>query len=734
MLRALFDVDPSTLARVRNRLPALPFLAVLALWLAAAGVVSALTRRVADWFVMTDELLYERLALSIARTGSPVPRVHTEIVSNVNQLYPLLIAPAFSGTDGIVVGLHDAHVLNAFIMASAAVPAYLLARRVTGHAWLPFLVAFATVAVPWIALSSFLLTEVAAYPAFVWAVLAIQVSLDRPVWWSDVLAVLGTALAVFARTQFYALAVVLPLAVVCLGLLRGDLRASLRAHRTLIALYAVGLVVAVGLQAAGHSILGLYSQTAHGNPLPFDLVRSAPAHLAVVALGGGLLPFLVGGAWIVANVRSSETVERHAWAVLAAITIVVVTVEVASFNLRFGGGLVRERYLFYLTPVLLTALAASFSAARWPRWSLAAPLAILVWGFAQAPLPIYEKLNVDTPASILDDWLQGTMHGLDGARTFLALASVVLALAYVEASIMLRRTIVAAALSALLLASLVAETAYAFDRLFRVNGTSGLPVTLDQSSVFAWVDRTITTNSEAVIAPYPVLRNDYWANAGYWWDLEFWNKSVDREAARPREFSVTPDGSFPKVDLRFDPRTGRASYDVDSYIAQAENDTRFHVAGRPLTAERGVAIVFPTRPWRADWVSYGLYPDGWTRPATAARIRVFADPAQHHAVRRTLTLSLLSPENVPPRRVTVRSNAERLVRLDVTSSAVSQTATVCVPAGGHADVTIRANVVSPIPGAPTSPTALLEPRRAGVLVDRVELDGTPGPSCRPTSP
>jgi hypothetical protein len=729
MLRALFDVDLSTLARVRNRLAALPFLAVLALWLAAAGIVSALTRRVADWFVMTDELLYERLALSIARTGSPIPRVHTEVVSNVNQLYPLLIAPAFRGTDGVVVGLHDAHVLNAFIMVSAAVPAFLLARRVTSNAWLPFVVALGTVAVPWITLSSFLLTEVAAYPAFVWAVLAMQLALDRPAWWTDVLAVLGIALAVFARTQFYALAAVLALAIVALGLLRRDLRGTLRAHTTLLAIAAAVIAIAVALQAAGHSILGLYSQTAHGNPLPFDLVRSAPAHLAIVALGSGLLPFLLGGAWIVSNVRASETVERHAFAVLAAITIVVLTVEVASFNLRFGGGFIRERYLFYLTPILLTAMAAALTAERRPRWSLAAPLAILAFGFTQTSLPIYEKLNVDTPASIVNGWLQRTMHGVGGARAFLVLAAVVLALVFVEASVLLRPAVVAVALSVVLLGALVAETAYAFERLFRVNGTSGLPMTLDQSPVFAWVDRTITTNSEAVIAPYPVIRNDYWANAGYWWDIEFWNKSVDREAARPKEFSVTPDGSFPKIDLQFDPQTGRASYDVDSYIAQAENDARFHVAGRALTAERGVAIVFPTRPWRADWVSYGLYPDGWTKPATTARIRVFADPAQRGAVTRSLALSLLSPENVPPRHVTVWSNTARTA-IDVGSSAVTQAATVCVPPGGHADVTIRANAVSPIPETPTTPEAASQTREAGVLVDRVDLDEALGASCR----
>ena len=117
---------------------------------------------------MTDELLYERLALSIARTHSPLPRLHTEVFSNINQLYPLVIAPVFRH-GAILHGFHQAHVLNAYVMSSAAIPAYLLARRLTENAFLPFVVAVATVTVPWITLSSFLLTEVVAYPAFVWA-------------------------------------------------------------------------------------------------------------------------------------------------------------------------------------------------------------------------------------------------------------------------------------------------------------------------------------------------------------------------------------------------------------------------------------------------------------------------------------------------------------------------------------------------------------------------------------
>jgi hypothetical protein len=484
--------------------------------------------------------------------------------------------------------------------------------------------------------------------------------------------------------------------------------------------YGVALVGAVGIVLTGHPLLGTYSATAHGNPFPAQIISSAPAHLAIVALGGGLLPFLLGGGWLVANLRHSESSDRLSFAWLALITIVVLTVEVASFDLRFGGGLVRERYLFYVTPLLLVAAAAGLSAVRRPRWSVAIPLIVCAVGFWRAPLAPFEKLNVDTPASVLNDWLLGTMGGVAGARWFLVLAAIVLAVAAVEADALLAPRMYAVIICVALLVVLPLETGYAFKRLFAVNGTAGLPLTLDQSVVFGWVDRTITTTSEAVIVPYPVIRGDYYSNIGYWWDLEFWNKSVDREASHPNQFSATSAGTFPKIDPHFDPRNGKANFDVDSYVAQAIDDVRFHVKGRFLVTQRNVSIVFPDRPWRADWVTYGLYPDGWTRPGRPARLRVFADSTQKGPALRTLQISLIAPESVPSRPVSFRSNAGAW-QVAVGPSTVEQTVSVCVPPQGHADVTLRAVGSTPIYGDQSNLETANAPRNAGVLVAQIGL-------------
>ena len=54
---------------------------VLAIWAGTAVALAIPARRVVDWFWMTDELLYERLAFSVARTGSPLPVLHGQRVA-----------------------------------------------------------------------------------------------------------------------------------------------------------------------------------------------------------------------------------------------------------------------------------------------------------------------------------------------------------------------------------------------------------------------------------------------------------------------------------------------------------------------------------------------------------------------------------------------------------------------------------------------------------------------------
>ena len=195
---------------------------------------------------MTDELLYAKLATSIADTGSPLPQVHGTSIAVYNQLYPLLIAPLY-GALSAPEAFRAAHVLNAFLMTSAVFPAYLLGRQVLSRPW-AFAAAGLSVLVPWMVLTGFLMTESAAYPAFLWAVLGLQLAIAAPSSRRDLLAVAALGFAVLARTQFAVLVVVLPLAILAheIGTRRNLLArapARLAAHRLLALVYAAGLAV-----------------------------------------------------------------------------------------------------------------------------------------------------------------------------------------------------------------------------------------------------------------------------------------------------------------------------------------------------------------------------------------------------------------------------------------------------------------------------------------------------------
>jgi hypothetical protein len=712
-------------------------LPLLALWVGLALVLSALTTRVVDWVVMTDELFYERLAISVWQLGTPLPNVHGELIPSLNQLYPLLLAPVFR--DGLVTdALADAHTLNAWVMSSACIPAFFLARRVTGSRLAAYGVALLTVCVPWIVLSSFLLTEVAGYPAFLWAMLALQAAIAAPSRRNDVLALLGIALAVFARTQFEVLLAVVPVAVFAyeLGRARGGFREaareSVRRHRVLTAAYGVLVAAALVLLALGHGsrVLGTYRGALEGQLVPDGIGRSFVEHVATLALGLGVLPFVLGVAWALANlVRPPADRELHAYACLGSVTIAAVALEVTIFDQRFGAGLIFDRYLFYVAPLVLLGFACALVSPRWPRWSLLAPAALVTAGFAVDRLPAYGRFHVDSPVAILHDSLLEGLHSLNGARTFLAGATVLGTLLFVQLSLVVPRRPLAAALGALTLVVLPLETAYAFQKLFAHDGTSGRPLTLAQGGVFNWVDRTVGTEPEVTIVPYPDLPGEYLASVANWWDLEFWNRSIARAVHRPGEFEWTP-STFPKLYPRFDPRTGRASESPTRYVAHSDKETRFRIAGPAVSHNRGTLLIDAERPWRTEWQTFGLDVDGWTKPRKRATVRVYAAPRQRQDVTRTLTLGIRAPTDVAARLVTVASRLERRGVTATNAATRFHSVPVCVPAGGFADVTVETPDFSRVYGDMRSSSAFGQPREAGVLLVQIALADEVGLTCR----
>src|SRR6185436_9728248 len=291
--------------------------------------------------------------------------------------------------------------------------------------------------------------------------------------------------------------------------------------------------------------------------------------------------------------------------------------------------------LFYAVPIVLVALAAALVSRRMPRcWALLLPASICAIGFATTTFDRYEKLNVDSPLAILNDELVQLSSSIGWTQVTLVAATIVAVLFLVVGGAFLPRLAVAAAVVVLASLALPLEAVYAFDRLFAVNGTNGLPVTLDQGDVFNWIDRNVGKKGRVAVIPYPVNPPDYWANVGYWWDVEFWNESAVHNLVNPDE-----SGEYPWLNL-FDPKTGAARTSDDStHVLFHGTDVRFRIAGKQKVFDRGAYLFEPDRPWRAAFVTDGIYADGWTRPHTPAEITVFAEPGQKRPLKRFVTIS-----------------------------------------------------------------------------------------------
>ena len=500
------------------------------------------------------------------------------------------------------------------------------------------------------------MTESLAYPVFLWAVLALHTAATAPSRRNDIVLLIAVAAAILARTQFAVLLVIIPLALL---LDRFSVRLLLRQHRVLAVAYtALALVVVVLLTAGQLSrALGTYSVTAEGNLAPSGMPRSLLEHLGPIALGIGIVPFVLGGAWLVIALLRERTRAQHAFASIAIVTFVALLLEVTSYDLRFGAGRLHDRYLFYVVPLILVAFVAMLRESTWPRWAIAATGALVALAFAFMPVVSYQKFNVDSPVALLNEPLLDLAGSAHGAQLLLGLGTIVLTV------LLASRRRVAVVLAAVAVLAGPTETVGAFGRLFRHDGTSGRPLTLDQSVVFDWIDRRLGHDAEVTMIPYPILFGTYWENVSYWWNVEFWNASIRHAAVYEDAFTGTPE-TFPTTSLGIDRRTGRMNASPSRFLVRGVAETRFHIAGRVLDQDRAPSW------WRRSGRG-GPIGSPSTSIATAGRSR--RSPARSGS----------SPRRDSPRR---RGGTSRSMRGRRTTS----------PPGPSSSVRTRAN------GAPTS--------------------------------
>ena len=331
-----------------------------AAWLTGIVVVSVLGRlwlvhKMPGPYIFVDELIYSELAKSLVDTGSFA--VRGVPVHGYSILYPALIAPAYWLFDALPNAYAAAKATNAIAMSLAAVPAWLLARRVMGRL-LALLAAVIAIAVPSMAYTATIVTENLFYPVallFVWALVLV---LERPSLRRTALLGVVLVAAVATRSQALGFVAAAVLAPCLLALLRWDARV-LRPFLPLVG-GAVGLVVVVlaGQLLRGGSIsdlLGAYSVVGEGG---YDESERVIQDLLVeiVTLYVCVIPVVALVVLLFQARRLAPALQAHLAATLAIVA--TSTLVVAAFASRFASDRVQDRYLFFLAPLLAIVLLA----------------------------------------------------------------------------------------------------------------------------------------------------------------------------------------------------------------------------------------------------------------------------------------------------------------------------------------------------------------------------------------
>src|SRR5262249_25576197 len=271
--------------------------------------------------------------------------------------------------------------------------------------------------------------------------------------------------------------------------------------------------------------------------------------------------------------------------------------------------------------------------------------------------------------------------------------------------------------------------AYSFHRLFAVNGWSLRPVTASEYDQ-AWIDRVVGTAPKVTMIPYPISSN-FFSSQQRWRDVEFWNKSVARDAQVPGQGFLYTGTTFPKLDFRYDPATGTTSISPTRYVAMSDKETRFRISGPAIGAGHDVLLIDAGRRWHLDGATSGLYDDGWTNENVVARVRVFPAPGQRGARLRTLTIAARAPDNIPERVVTATSNAGSWRVTTTNTSTATGSLPVCVPARGWTEVRIRTPDASWAPGSIDTLAHSFTSRRVGVAIGEIALADEIGGPCKP---
>jgi hypothetical protein len=482
-----------------------------AIVLAGAAVQSLFAQRLASPTVFPDEYLYSQLGRSLATTGHLDVRGVSPHFLPV--LEPILTAPAWL-LGGVGLAYRLIQVENALVFSLAAIPAYLIARRLGASSRLALGVAALTVLNPAALFTARVLSEPFAYPLALAVVAAALAVAERATLRSQAWLLVFAGLATFTRLQLAAVPLAAAVALLVVG------RRELRRYALLVGVVAVcalgGLVVTLV-----HGF-GYYKLAVH----PTDVVTSARLlgvglFLVVLGAGAALAPSgLVGIALAVAKPRTRV---EHAFGLLTVLLAALVFAQCALWG---DVTLVQERYLGYLLPLLALGFCLRLTRPRRHALAEAGVAAAVVCFAAAVPLSGYAIDDAHHLAPTLYAFLrvESAVGSPSGAAALFALGATVAVVVGAVAARFRRGALVAVAFSLVVAAALFAGASSWSAHIAADARSHYLPADEHWIDHLAGGDKTMLVVGQASTSPTLATL--------------FWNPSVTRVVRAPGAFKV----------------------------------------------------------------------------------------------------------------------------------------------------------------------------------------------------
>jgi hypothetical protein len=588
-----------------------------------------------------DEEQYRHFARQVARSFSLLWDMDPTYGRGVQRLHLALMALPmmfFANPTAFVL----AHLLFVAVYASAAIPAWLIARGCGLGPYQALVPAALAVLTPWAVVTTSFLAEPVGYGVFGWACWGIWRAATRPSIGADVLAVVLLALALLSRTGFLLFLPVLP-AVGVLQAWRYDTGTDPLGQRLrrlpLAALRRQPLSVGIGVLGVLVFLLA-WLQVLPGGPKRFTgryntalpplwlMASKWRSFLSRIDAGTGFILFTAAIPWLFARVARPRdpAVHAFAWTALGAIAAVL---------LSLVGGPADERYVMFVAfPVVLAGClalmrrelgpvmvliggAAAFALFFTPGWKLNDTSDFGYFGFPVDTFMwrvVLTKLH--NAASSVDPRTSGGL--------LLAAGLLGLALIAWRRRRWLPYALVPAALFQL------AATGYALNKHVNTVGAHHGP----GNHAHAWVDTHVPRDEDVgMLAVSRGLTGDY--NVVYR-EIQYWNTTIHDVVKINSPITLFPSADVPyefgtrAIEAGLDVNTGKVTWDgpwpFPRYLVIPQPPLSVVLDWHDVAQASYVPakLVHVDGPLQARTTLAGVTPSGFTDPSTPAEIKAYA--------------------------------------------------------------------------------------------------------------